>query len=229
MNVEKNMLVLMRHGQSIWNLMNRFTGWVDVPLSEDGISEAISAAKLIKDLAIDRVYTSTLNRAIHTALIVLSGQVNPKSPVLLHPGAGKLESWAQIYEEKMWEQIIPVICAWQLNERHYGKLQGLNKKETVEKFGKEQVKKWRRSYQISPPGGESLKSTGQRAYPYFKKEIFPRLDRESILVSAHGNSLRSILMELESLSEEEVVRLEIPTGQPILYEFSGGRLFRRLL
>ena len=187
-------LVLVRHGQSQWNLENRFTGWVDVSLTEKGREEAHRAGTLLKaeKLRFTKCYTSVLTRAHETLDIILNelGQTN-----------------------------LPIERDQALNERHYGDLQGLNKAETAEKFGKEQVHIWRRSFDIAPPGGESLKDTAARTLPYFESKIVPDLKRgETVLVSAHGNSLRSIVMHLDNLTKEQVVSLELATGVPILYD-----------
>lgn len=145
--------------------------------------------------------------------------------MIMHPNGGKLQEWAKIYNEHTRELMIPVICAWEINERMYGELQGLNKAETAEKFGAEQVHIWRRSYDTAPPSGESLAMTAARTLPYFHQKIMPELKAgKNVFISAHGNSLRSIIMELDGLSQEEVVKLEIPTGKPILYTFKNGML-----
>ncbi|NGZ09883.1 MAG: 2,3-bisphosphoglycerate-dependent phosphoglycerate mutase [Nitrospira sp. LK70] len=186
-------LVLLRHGESQWNLENRFTGWVDVPLSEKGIEEAKQAGEKLRGFAFDRAFSSVLTRANETLRIVLEvlGQTN-----------------------------IPIEKDKALNERMYGELQGLNKAETAKKYGDAQVKIWRRSYDVKPPGGESLKDTAERALPYYQKMIKPHLLKgETIIIAAHGNSLRALVMELDQLSKEEVLELNIPTGVPLLYEF----------
>lgn len=189
-------LILLRHGESQWNLENRFTGWVDIDLSEKGEKEAREAGEKIRGLPIDKAYTSVLKRAIRTLEIALEA-------------AGK--------------NGIPVVRDKALNERHYGELQGLDKAETAKKFGKKQVHLWRRSYDVAPPGGESLKDTAARTLPYFKGPILKDLRQgKNILISAHGNSLRSIVMHLDRLTEKQVVDLEIPTGVPILYELDEG-------
>lgn len=189
------LLILLRHGESQWNLENRFTGWVDIDLSERGIKEAEEAGKKIKDIRIDKIYTSALKRAYHTMEIVL--KVSGKDALN-----------------------IPVVRDQALNERHYGDLQGLNKAETAKKYGEEQVHIWRRSYDVAPPNGESLKDTAARTLPFYRQFIEPDLKAgKNIFVPAHGNSLRSIVMELDHLSKEEVMKLNIPTGVPILYEF----------
>lgn len=185
-------LVLIRHGESQWNLENRFTGWVDVPLSPKGEEEAREAGEKLKAFRFDHAFTSVLTRAIRTLEIVLE--------VIGQTGLTVEKNQA-------------------LNERMYGELQGLNKAETVEKFGEHQVKLWRRSYDVKPPGGESLKDTAARVVPYYQETIWPRLSSgTTLLVAAHGNSLRALVMHLDRLSKEEVLELNIPTGAPLLYE-----------
>lgn len=213
-------LILMRHGASLWNEKNLFTGWVDVPLSKKGVEEAIQGGKKIKNDPIDVIFTSSLIRAIMTAMLVINEHSSGKVPVILHPGEGKIEEWGKIWGHV---ETIPTIRAWELNERMYGQLQGMDKDETRKKFGVDQVQIWRRSYDVRPPEGESLEMTAARTLPYFDKEIFPWLERgKNVFISAHGNSLRSIIMELESLSKEEVVALELATGDPIIYEYTHG-------
>jgi len=188
-------LILLRHGESQWNLENRFTGWVDVPLSPRGENEARTAGEHLRDLPIDKLYTSVLQRAMNTAKIALEA-------------AGKGE--------------LPTERDQALNERHYGDLQGLNKAETATQYGDEQVKIWRRSYDVPPPGenGESLKDTAARTLPYFQAHILPDIKAgKSVMVVAHGNSLRSIVMELDNLTREQVLELNIPTGIPLVYDF----------
>lgn len=216
-------LILLRHGQSIWNKKNLFTGWVDIPLSKEGVDEAIQAGEKIKHIPIDVIFTSTLIRAHLTLPLAMLNHESGKTPVFLHPGAGKIENWSKVYSQEAKDSLIPVYSSWHLNERMYGELQGLNKKETAEKFGEEQVHIWRRSYDVAPPGGESLEMTKKRTVPYFEKEIVPYLKKgKNVLISAHGNSLRSIIMEMKNLSEDEVVNLEIPTGDPLVYEYNEG-------
>ncbi len=186
-------LILLRHGESQWNLENRFTGWVDVDLSEKGKKEAEAAGHKIKDIKIDKAYTSVLKRAINTLDIALKVAKKNKIPIVRHQA---------------------------LNERHYGDLQGLNKAETAAKFGDKQVHIWRRSYDVAPPAGESLKDTAARTLPYFRENILKDLkEGKNVIVAAHGNSLRSIVMELDKLTKEQVLELNIPTGVPIVYEF----------
>ena len=185
-------LVLLRHGESQWNLENRFTGWVDVPLSPRGIQEATHAGEKLCSFKFDRAFTSVLARATETLRLVL---------------------------DTIGQTAIPIEKDKALNERMYGELQGLNKDETVKKYGEAQVKIWRRSYDVPPPGGESLKDTAERVLPYYEQTIKPYLLKgETILVAAHGNSLRALIMELEQLSREQVLELNIPTGAPLLYE-----------
>jgi len=199
-------LILIRHGESQWNLENRFTGWVDVPLSSKGEQEAKSAGEKLKSYKFDKAFTSKLQRANITLQFILqaSGQEN-----------------------------IPTEYDEALNERHYGALQGLNKAETAVKYGDEQVKIWRRSYDIPPPAektelnpegkSESLKDTAARTLPYWEKNIFPEIKNgKNIIVAAHGNSLRSIVMHLDKLTKEQVLELNIPTGAPLLYVFDGN-------
>ncbi|QVL57566.1 MAG: 2,3-bisphosphoglycerate-dependent phosphoglycerate mutase [Simkaniaceae bacterium] len=215
-------LILLRHGKSDWNQKNRFTGWVDVPLSKLGIEEAQKAGKAISHIPIDVIFISSLVRAEMTAMIAMTEHESDKTPVILHKGEGKLEEWAKIYDPKAETHCIPVYKAWEINERMYGELQGLDKDETREKFGADQVKIWRRSFDTPPPNGESLEMTAKRSIPYFKNTIIPFLkEGKNILVSAHGNSLRSIVMYLDNLSKEEVLDLEIPTGVPLCYSFKG--------
>ncbi|MGX6979228.1 2,3-diphosphoglycerate-dependent phosphoglycerate mutase [Vagococcus elongatus] len=219
-------LVFIRHGQSKWNLENKFTGWTDVPLSEQGLTEAADAGRKLKDagLTFDIVYTSLLKRAIKTAHIVME----------------------EI--DQLW---LPEEKSWRLNERHYGALQGLNKAETAEQYGDEQVLLWRRSYDILPPlladedkrsstkeakyqhldshiipRGESLKVTLERTLPYWEDHIAPSLlENKSVLVVAHGNSLRSLAKYLEDMTDEEILKFEIPTGKPLVYELKDDLSF----
>lgn len=186
-------VILLRHGESQWNLENRFTGWVDVPLSQKGVEEARTAGEKLKSFKFDRAFTSVLKRAKDTLDIVL---------------------------DVIGQKDIPVEYHYALNERHYGDLQGLNKAETAQKYGAAQVKIWRRSYDVNPPNGESLKDTAARTLPYWEAKILPCVMKgETIIVSAHGNSLRALVMHLDNLSKEEVLELNIPTGVPLLYEF----------
>lgn len=214
-------LILLRHGQSVWNKENLFTGWVDIPLSKEGIDESYEAGKKIKDIPIDVIYSSTLMRAQMTVPLALLHHSSGKIPVFLHPGEGKREEWAHVYSEEGRKKLIPVYCAEELNERYYGQLQGMNKDEMRKKYGAEQVQIWRRSYDTPPPAGESLAMTAARAIPYFTHHIMPHLSQgKNVLLSAHGNSLRAIIMHLDHLSQEEVVKLELATGDPKIYDLS---------
>lgn len=217
-------LILLRHGESVWNKKNVFSGWVDVPLSSYGIEEAIKAGEELANINFDIVFTSVQTRAIETTMLALAQNKSDKTPVVIH-NEGKMKEWTTIYNEEMAKNMIPVYCNWQLNERYYGELQGKNKTETVKEFGEKQVHLWRRSYDIPPPNGESLKDTAERTIPFFEENIFPQLKAgKNILVSAHGNSLRSIIMFIEKLTKEEILGLEIPTGKPLLYYFKNGQL-----
>ena len=214
-------LVFARHGESEWNKANLFTGWADVDLSEKGTQQAIDAGKLIKEAGIefDQAYTSVLKRAIKTTNLALEAS------------------------DQLW---VPVEKSWRLNERHYGGLTGKNKAEAAEQFGDEQVHIWRRSYDVLPPlmdasdegsaandrryamldprdvpGGENLKVTLERALPFWQDEIAPALkDNKTVLVAAHGNSLRALAKHIEGISDEDIMDLEIPTGQPLVYELN---------
>ncbi|MBI2742707.1 MAG: 2,3-bisphosphoglycerate-dependent phosphoglycerate mutase [Chlamydiales bacterium] len=218
--MSKAKLVMMRHGQSEWNKLNLFTGWVDIPLSVEGIQEALDAGKKIAHIPFDVIFISSLVRAEMTAMLVMSVHDSKKVPRILHRGQGKLEEWAQIYSKEAEKTCTPVIAAWQLNERMYGRLQGMNKREMMDKYGEEQVKIWRRSFDVAPPEGESLAMTAARAIPYFKEMVVPYLEAgKNVFISAHGNSLRAIMMHLDGLTKEQVVELELPTGKPVIYNF----------
>jgi 2,3-bisphosphoglycerate-dependent phosphoglycerate mutase len=194
------LLVLVRHGQSEWNLKNLFTGWRDVDLTEQGVREAREAGRKLKGqgLTFDVAYTSALKRAQRTLDLML---------------------------EEMGQTGLPVVKDQALNERDYGDLSGLNKDDARKKWGEEQVLIWRRSYDIAPPGGESLKDTLARTLPYYVTEILPRVLRgERVLVAAHGNSLRALVMVLERLSPEQILKREIGTGVPIIYRLGADAL-----
>jgi len=220
-------LVLLRHGQSEWNKKKLFTGWIDIPLSPSGIEEAYKAGKRLSGIDFGAIYMSTLIRSQMTAMLAMSVHPTEKIPAVIHSAQEPHGSW---YDPKGAHGILPVYTAWELNERMYGDLQGLNKDETRAKFGDEQVKLWRRSFDTPPPHGESLKMTAARTLPYFEKEIVPHLKKGmNILVCSHGNSLRSIAMELEGLSEAEVLALEIPTGEPLCYAYDNGKWIKESL
>lgn len=188
------LLVLVRHGQSIWNKENKFTGWVDVDLAERGIAEAEQAGVLLKDYHFDEAFSSVLKRANRTLDIVLN---------------------------KIGQQNIPITRDAALNERMYGDLQGLDKNDVREKYGDEQVLIWRRSFDIAPPNGESLKDTADRVIPFYEANIAPKLKAgKNIIIAAHGNSLRALIMHLEGLTSEEILKVEVPTGKPRVYNLS---------
>lgn len=217
-------LVLLRHGQSLWNKKNIFTGWVDVRLSSIGTQEAIEAGRKLKraNIKFTRAYTSVLSRAIQTLWLVL---------------------------DELDQMYLPVINDWKLNERHYGGLTGLNKKQMMKQVGTDQVQIWRRSYDIRPPKSslelynqlsadpryanlkksqipwhESLKDTCERAWPYYQREIEPCIKQgQTVIISAHGNSLRGLVKHLDNISDKDIPQLEIPTGQPLIYEFTKAK------
>jgi 2,3-bisphosphoglycerate-dependent phosphoglycerate mutase len=195
-------LVLVRHGQSQWNLENRFTGWVDVPLTPLGEQEARAASAKLKNIKFDEAFTSTLQRAQNTLKLILEG---------------------------IGQSNIPIVKDEALNERHYGDLQGLDKAETAKKFGDAQVHIWRRSYDIAPPNGESLKDTAARTLPYYRSKIVPELKAgKNILIAAHGNSLRSILMELENLTPEQILEVNLGTAVPLFYEMEKSGVIKKI-
>lgn len=221
-------LILIRHGESLWNEKNLFTGCVDVPLTKKGVEEAIEAGKRISNIPVDKIYTSALIRAQMTAMLAMTQHRRKKVPIVLHNESEQAKSWSQIFSEETKKQCIPVVTAWQLNERMYGELQGLNKQETADRYGKEKVHEWRRSYNIPPPNGESLEMCAERAVAYFKEHIEPQLQSgKNVMIAAHGNSLRSIIMYLDALTSQEVISLELSTGVPLLYIFKEGKFMRR--
>ncbi|KAF3796890.1 2-3-bisphosphoglycerate-dependent phosphoglycerate mutase [Nymphaea thermarum] len=221
-------LILIRHGESLWNEKNLFTGCVDVPLTQKGVEEAIEAGKRISNIPVDMIFTSSLIRAQMTAMLAMTQHRRKKVPIILHNESEQAKAWSQIFSEETKKQSIPVVAAWQLNERMYGELQGLNKQETADRFGKEQVHEWRRSYDIPPPNGESLEMCAERAVAYFRENIEPQLHAgKHVMIAAHGNSLRSIIMYLDKLTSQEVISLELSTGIPMLYIFKEGRFIRR--
>lgn len=198
-------LILIRHGQSVWNQENLFTGWVDVELSDQGRAEATAAGERLKALGlhVDKAFTSGLRRAQNTGRLVLEAM-----------GQGDLDQEV----------------AWQLNERYYGALAGRNKKQTAEEFGEEQVHIWRRSFDIRPPAGESLKDTLDRVLPFFNDHIIPATKQyETVLVSAHGNSLRAIVKELDGISDEDIPGMEIATGVPLIYTMEDGKPVKKVI
>lgn len=215
-------LILTRHGQSLWNAENRFTGWADIPLSERGRAEATIASCKLQDYRIRVCFTSMLFRAMETAVIILTEVddiCDGRVPIIKYDV--EHENWQgwDNYDGDA-EQELPVYPTATLDERFYGDLQGLNKAETAAEFGKEQVQLWRRSYRVRPPGGESLEDTVNRTVPFFRDRIMKQhlMAGDNVLIAAHGNSLRSIVKQLENLSEEEIVKVELGTGIPIVYD-----------
>ncbi|NBN65761.1 2,3-bisphosphoglycerate-dependent phosphoglycerate mutase [Microvirga tunisiensis] len=192
----ERLLVLVRHGQSEWNLKNLFTGWKDPDLTEQGVAEARAAGAKLRDMKLqfDMAYTSALTRAQHTLQLILA---------------------------ELGQEGLETVRDQALNERDYGDITGMNKDEAREKFGEEQVHIWRRSFDVPPPGGESLKMTAERVLPYYRAEILPRvLEGKRIIVAAHGNSLRSLIMELENLTPEQILKRELGTGAPVVYRLN---------
>ncbi|XP_050204771.1 2,3-bisphosphoglycerate-dependent phosphoglycerate mutase 1-like [Mercurialis annua] len=221
-------LILIRHGESMWNEKNLFTGSVDVPLTKRGIEEAIEAGRRISNIPVDMIYTSALIRAQMTAMLAMTQHRCKKVPVVMHDKSEQAKAWSQIYSDETMKQSVPVITAWRLNERMYGELQGLNKVETAERYGKEKVHEWRRSFDIPPPNGESLEMCSKRAVAYFTEKIEPQLQcGKNVMVAAHGNSLRSIIMYLDKLTTLEVMNLELSTGVPLLYIYKDGNFMKR--
>ena len=201
-----NNLILLRHGQSQWNLENRFTGWEDVPLTSKGIDEAKKAgqAMMENNIRVDIIFSSILKRANKTAELAVS----------------------EMQLDDLWiNKKLVMTCNQSLNERDYGKLVGLNKEETAKKYGNEQVHIWRRSYNIAPPGGESLENVVDRVGPYFNKYIFPKINLgKNILIVAHGNSLRAIMIKIGLYKSNEISKIELPTGSPFVIKYESGIL-----
>lgn len=226
-------LILIRHGQSLWNAANKFTGWVDVPISERGRAEATIASCKLRDYRVNVCFTSKLIRAIETAIICLTecdDICGGRTPIIKHEADDHdWHGWDK-YEGNPDEEL-PIFTSSALDERYYGELQGLNKAQTAEKYGIEKVQEWRRSYSGRPPGGESLQDTQQRVIPYFSSRILPHLQHgDNVLVAAHGNSLRAIMMKLDNLSEMEVPLLELTTGIPIVYDLDqSGQVIKQTI
>ena len=220
-------LVLVRHGESFWNEegYNCFTGWVDVANLPSGIKKLIKAGKLLENFKFDIAFTSELYRGIETTMIILSYNKVSGTPIILHEN-DRTAKWSKFYH-KDFGKYVPVIRAWQLNERYYGKLQGMNKDKARKKFGEDKVFLWRRSYDIAPPGGESLKDACKRVVRYFNQKILPHLKKgKNILIGAHGNSLRALVSYLDNLPKEKIPKLEIRKGVPLIYRYSKGRFIK---
>jgi 2,3-bisphosphoglycerate-dependent phosphoglycerate mutase len=206
-----NRLILLRHGQSRWNLENRFTGWHDVDLTARGEAEAARAGELMADIRLDRVFSSTLTRARRTAQIALDAM------------AASGADLSAVRADRGWS----ITEHDDLRERDYGDLVGLDKAETAEKYGDEQVLEWRRGYAVQPPGGESLADVVVRVRPYFEREIRPLVEAgRNVLVAAHGNSLRAMLVVLGEYAPEDIPHIELPTGEPLVFEFENGEKLR---
>ncbi len=212
-------LILVRHGESIWNRQNRFTGWVDVSLSKKGIAEARAAGELLADECFDVAFTSALIRAQDTLYEILQHNRHTEGYLRVHE---KNSSWYGHYNaDETDRNQLKIHISEQLNERYYGDLQGMNKDRAREKFGDKQVHLWRRSYDVPPPGGESLEMTAARTLPYFNSHIMQHLrENKRILVSAHGNSLRSIVMHIKQMSPQQILEYEIATGTPHIFDFN---------
>ncbi|WP_013334378.1 2,3-bisphosphoglycerate-dependent phosphoglycerate mutase [Gloeothece verrucosa] len=228
-------LILLRHGQSLWNAANKFTGWVDIPLSEQGRAEAMIASCKLRahNYRIDMCFTSMLFRAMETAVICLTECdeiCGNKIPIFKHDATDpNWHGWDKY--EGNGEDELPIFPTVALDERYYGDLQGLNKQETAEKYGKYQVQEWRRSFNVRPPGGESLEDTLKRTLPFFQEHILKQVTQgNNVLIAAHGNSLRSIIMSLENIPEQEIPHLELATGVPIVYDIDvTGKMTRKLI
>jgi len=218
-------LVLVRHGDSFWNKegYNCFTGWVDVANLPSGINKMIKSAKILADFRFDIAFTSQLYRGIETAMTILSFNKVSGTPIILHKD-DETAKWSKFYH-KDFGKFVPVIKAWQLNERCYGRLQGMNKDRAREIYGKEQVFLWRRSYEIAPPKGESLKDAQKRVILYFKRRILKELkNSKNVLIGAHGNSLRAMVKYLDEIPDKEIPFLEIKKGIPLFYVYRNGKI-----
>lgn len=221
-----NYLVLVRHGQSMRNLKNVFTGWVDIPLTPIGIHEALICAQKLASLPIDVAFTSKLVRAQQTLLTILSQQ--DRVGIFLHDEPTMLGKG--LHPADFADNEIPIYSDVALNERHYWALQWLNKAETAKKYGEKLVHERRRSYSTRPPEWESLEDTCNRAVPYFLEKIFPQVQGwKNVLVAAHWNSLRAIIKHIESISDEDIPSLELETGVPIIYQYVDGKLIKESL
>ena len=214
-------LILLRHLKSQWNLENRFTGWVDVPLAKAGLKEAREISKKVFKFKIDKIYSSPLFRNQATVLEILN--YRSKYPIFIHLDKGKMNAWGHF--EEINKNYYPIYISENLNERYYGSLQGLNKEETRKKYGKEKVHLWRRGYRNVPPGGESLEGTYKRSAPFYKKYIEKDLKsgKNALIVGSH-NALRSIIKHIEKVSDKDISKIEVPYGGLIKYEFD--RLLR---
>lgn len=217
-------LVLVRHGESRWNLCNRFTGWIDVPLSEKGIKEAEECAVHCKKYAYTTAFTSNLTRAQETLLIILSQQ--DRTGVFQHDHDPKYSNWIHGSNRCSGDDI-PVFSSSTLNERYYGALQGMEKGTAEKKYGKEKILAWRRGYTDRPPRGESLEAAHARMHPFLVKNILPKVKKgENVIVVAHGNTLRAAIKHLEGVSDDQITHIDLPQAKPLVYEFKKGRFVR---
>lgn len=214
-----NYLILVRHGESRWNLLNRFTGWVDVPLSLKGEREAELLSRHIEHLRLDMAFTSHLERAHQTLLAVLCRQ--ECTGIFLHDHGYRGMTYPFIKADHE----IPVTTTWLLNERNYGSLQGKEKSSVAKRYGAEKVFRWRRGFEDRPPGGESLSDVYDRVVPYFRKSILPKVKNgKNVLVAAHGNTLRAIVKYLDKIPDDQIVHLELSPAKPVMYGFQNGKL-----
>lgn len=217
-------LILLRHLKSQWNMENRFAGWTDGPLSSEGKEKAAEIAEQLSALQFDKIYTSPLFRNMDTVSRVFEN--SPKYPFFIHLDGGKMQKWGNC--EDLSEDDISTYVSESLNERYYGKLQGLNKEETIKKYGEDQVRLWRRSYKVAPPGGESLADAVKRTTPFYRKYIEKDLKLgKNVLVVASHNSLRALVKYIEKIPDEKIINFEIPYGGWLEYEFREG-LYRKL-
>jgi len=217
-------LVVVRHGQSRFNKLNIFTGWLDAPLSEQGIKEAHSVARHCEKFDYDVAFTSSLKRAHETLSVILSKQ--NKIGVFVHEAGGHYNIPDDL-DPKLAKKILRVYASEALNERAYGALQGMDKQKAIKTYGEPQVQKWRRGFSDRPSGGESLKDVYERIVPYFEKMIMPGLSRgKTILTVSHGNTLRALVKYLENIDDDKISFVELPLGYPLVYEFSGGQAKR---
>lgn len=217
-------LILMRHGQSAWNAQNRFTGWIDIPLTTQGVEEARTSAQRIRLDHLDKMYTSSLHRSLQTGLVVVQACWPHLTPVIEHSD----HDWYQHYGHSVTDTL-PIYRDVRLNERYYGDLQGCNKQQAREDYGEEQVHLWRRSYEEFPPKGESLADTVKRVAPFFVECLLPDLAQgESVMVCAHGNSLRALIKIIENTDDHDIAQIELKTAECRIYQYDQERFERHL-
>jgi 2,3-bisphosphoglycerate-dependent phosphoglycerate mutase len=214
-------LFLLRHLKSQWNKDDRFAGWVDNPLSDEGRAQAEGIAKILAPQKIDIAYSNALVRCLETVLRVYE-RIEGKYPLFLHLDGGKMQEWGNYTGDNMGE--VPFYVTEKLNERYYGQVQGLNKAETKQKYGEELVQRWRRGYKDTAPGGETMEDTYHRVVPFFEESILKSLEADkNVLVVASHNSLRAIVKHIEHISDEDVAKLELPFGALVTYDFADGK------